>query len=333
MTMDGIFTWGLVAVAALLVAGTVALAAYHAVVTRRIARHAREAVPPPGRFIDVGDDSIHVVEEGEGRPILFIHGLGGTLFHFTFPLFGALRDEFRLIALDRPGSGYSERRGKGPASPREQARFIADFIDAAGLERPLVVGHSLGGAIALALALDHPDKIAGLALISPLTHHTAAIPPEFAALHIRSPLVRRIVAETIAVPLAVRNRDRVLGFVFGPNQPPDDYAIAGGAMLGLLPGHFFATSTDFVAIGSEMQAQENRYSDLSMPVGVLFGTHDRVLDPQRHGHAMAEKVPGLELELLEGVGHMPQYIERDRVAALIRRIAARAFDQAISTDR
>lgn len=331
--MANIITWFLTAFAVLVVGVAIAMVGYYMTVSRRVARHVRQAIPPPGRFMDVGGTSVHVVEEGEGRPILFVHGLGGTLFHFTYPLFGALRDEFRLIALDRPGSGYSERAGRRPATPREQARFIADFIDASDLERPLIVGHSLGGAIALALALDHPEKVSGLALISPLTHHNKSIPAEFAALAIPSPLIRRVVANTIAVPLAIRNRDRVLAFVFGPNEPPDDYAIAGGAMLGLLPSHFYATSTDFVAIGSEMQAQETRYAELGLPVGILFGTHDRVLDPERHGHAMAKKVPGLELELLEGVGHMPQYIERERVADFIRRVAARAFDQAISTER
>src|SRR5690606_11014220 len=104
--------------------------------------------------------------------------------------------------------------------------------------RPLLVGHSLGGAIALATALDHPDKISGLALIAPLTHFLDQLPPEFRALHIRSPLVRRFVSETMAIPASVRASEQTLAFVFGPQKPPADFAVAGGALAGLRPAHF-----------------------------------------------------------------------------------------------
>src|SRR5690606_13025001 len=141
---------------------------------------------------------IHYVERGEGRPIVMIHGLGGTLHHLRRPLMEAFGDGYRLIALDRPGSGYSLRAPGRDGRLSEQARLVAGFIDAMQLDRPLLVGHSLGGAVALATALDFPDKVAGLALIAPLTHYEEEPPAEFRTLAIRSPLRRRLVAETIA---------------------------------------------------------------------------------------------------------------------------------------
>lgn len=307
------------------VVGLAAVVGYFLLRTRRIARRAERLVPPPGRFVEIDGNRVHYVEKGEGRPVLFVHGLGGTQFHFTWPLFDRLESEYRLIALDRPGSGYSTRAAGGPEDVFQQARFIARFIDTMGLEKPLVVGHSLGGGIALALALEHPDKVSGLALLSPLTHHNGETPPEFAALDIRSPLLRRIVAHTVSAPMAIRYAEQTLDFVFGPQKPPRDYAIAGGAMAALRPQHFYGSATDFVAIGDGMTSIEARYGELALPVGILFGSADRVLDCEKHGLSMAGRIKGLDLEILQGVGHMPQYAQPERVVDFIRRTAERAF--------
>lgn len=308
--------------AAILVAAAVVL--YHVLATRRVATMARRLVPPPGKFVEIDGNRIHYVERGQGLPILFVHGLGGTQFHFS-PLYPRLEKDFRLISVDRPGSGYSTRRGLAPASPKEQAEFIAKFIETIGLDRPLVVGHSLGGAVALATALDFPSRISGLALISPLTHREGKVAPEFAPLLIPSPFKRRLIAHTLAVPNGVKAGPQTLAYVFGPQEPPADYAIAGGAMSALTPEHFFATSTDFGAIGRVMREQQERYGELALPVGIIVGTADRVIDWEKHSKGMVGKVSGLDLETLEGIGHMPQFAATDRVEAFIRRIAARAF--------
>lgn len=322
MTAGEILLWAILGLCAL----ALLWATYNFFVTRQIARKAEELVPPPGRFVTIDGHKIHYLEEGEGRPILFVHGLGGTLFHFSFPLFDRLADSgYRLIAVDRPGSGYSTRTGDRPATPAEHAKFLLRFMKELGIGKPLVVGHSLGGAIALALALDHPDTISGLALISPLTHHNEEIPAAFRPLHIKSALRRRIFSSTVAVPASVKYREQTLAFVFGPQQPPQDYAIAGGAMSALRPAHIYGTSTDFVAIADTMKAMEARYGELDMPVGILFGSADNVIDSRMHGEQMRGKVRGLDLEILEGIGHMPQYVATDRVVAFIRRIADRAF--------
>ena len=314
-----------VAIAVPILVAMLAVALWFAWSSWLIARRARRAVPPVGGFVEIDGERIHYVERGEGRPILMIHGLGGTLHHLRRPLMEEFGDGFRLIAMDRPGSGYSTRAAGRDGRLSEQARFVARFIDALGLDRPLLVGHSLGGAIALAVALDFPHKISGLALISPLTHTGEPIRPEFRILAIRSPLVRRLVAATIAMPMSVKNAPKVMEFVFGPQQPPADYAVAGGALSALRPSHFYASSTDFVALEHELPRLEGRYGELVMPVGILYGTEDRVLDHRRQGLAMEGKVAGLDLEIVEGIGHMPQYAVTERVVAFIRRIAQKAF--------
>lgn len=314
----------LLLVLALLV-GLIAIAGYFAFMTRRIASRAERLSPPSGQFITIDGNRIHYVDAGEGRPILFIHGLGAHLHHFRHPLFERFGDGYRLISLDRAGSGYSTRRGGLTGRLPEQAELIVKFIDAMGLERPLLVGHSLGGAVSLAVALDYPEKISGLALLAPLTHQVEEVPPEFANLKIRSALLRRLLTATVAVPLSVRRSRRTLAFVFGPQEAPSDYATEGAALSMLRPSHFYATATDYVAIDEDLPRQQTRYGEITMPVGILFGAEDRVLDYRKHGLQMQGKLAGLELEIVEGVGHMPQYAVRDRVIAFIRRMADKAF--------
>jgi pimeloyl-ACP methyl ester carboxylesterase len=304
----------LVALAALVVAGLVGFTAWTA---RRVEKY----LPPPGRFIDVDGARIHYVDEGTGPVLLLVHGLSGQLFNFTHSLVPRLRDNFRVVIPDRPGSGYSTRPAGATATLDAQARILSRFCEELGLDRPLVAGHSLGGAIALALALNHPERIGGLVLLSPVTQRPERVPPPFDGLLIASPLVRRLVAWTVATPLSIVNGERTLAMLFGPEPVPPDFGIRGGGLLSLRPESFFGASSDLVASAGD--TSEPRYEDLTMPVGILFGDADRILDPDMHGKGLAARVAGAELELIEGAGHMTLVTSADRSAVLIARVAQR----------
>lgn len=298
---------------------------YFVLATRRLAAEAERQIPATGRFVTVVGNRVHYVEAGHGLPILFLHGLGGQLHHFRHTLFDRLSGDFRVIALDRPGSGYSVRAAGADGRLGEQADVVAGFIDALSLGKPLVVGHSLGGAVALALAIDHPDKVSGLALLSPVTHQADAAPPEFAALSVRSALRRRLLAHTVAVPMALKRASQTLAFVFGPQSPPKDYVVAGGGLLGLRPSHVEATMADFVALEREIGAYEARLGEITVPVGILFGTADKVIRHEDHAMPLVGRIANLDLELLDGIGHMPQFAAPNAVDTFIRRIAGRVF--------
>jgi pimeloyl-ACP methyl ester carboxylesterase len=301
-------------------AGLAALLGGSALFAARTARKVETALPPRGRFVDLGGQRLHYLDEGAGPPIVMIHGLGGQTAHFTHSLVDRLKSEFRLVVVDRPGSGYSPRDRQAPANVRAQAASIADLIRHLGLDRPLVVGHSLGGAIALALALDHPDCVGGLALIAPLTHPQEQPPAAFKGLVIRSPVVRRIIASTLATPVSIASRDKVLATVFDPDPVPADFGTAGGGMLGLRPDAFYAASTDLVAANDDMADMVARYGTLDVPVAVLFGRDDRILDHRVHGEAMTARNAAFRVEVIEG-GHMLPITAPDRSADFIRSAA------------
>jgi pimeloyl-ACP methyl ester carboxylesterase len=285
----------IIAVCVIVIAGLVVFSLY-------IAHRVENALPPQGRFIDIGEDRIHYVEYGKGPPIVLVHGLNGQLRNFAYLHMDELAQTHRVILIDRPGSGHSTRGAGSSASISAQARTVALFIDAMGLNKPVLVGHSLGGAIALAVGLNHPDSVSRLALIAPLTH---LVDPgrAFGGLMIRSSLVRRIVSVTVATPFAIKGSRAILDIVFGPDPVPGDFATRGGGLLGLRPRSFYAASSDMMAVPDELPAMENRYAGLRMPVDVLYGREDKILDWRSHGEALKRKLERTNLRLVDG-GHM-----------------------------
>ncbi|TGP26399.1 MULTISPECIES: alpha/beta fold hydrolase [unclassified Mesorhizobium] len=311
-------------VGGLLVAAIVAVLGFM-LATWRIAARAERLVPACGKFVEIDGNRIHYVEEGEGRPIIFLHGLGAQLHHFRQTLFGRFGAGYRLIALDRPGSGYSVRAGGASGRLPEQAEVVRRFIEQLGLERPLVVGHSLGGAVALALAIEHPTAISGIALLAPLTHLEVRARQKFDLLYVPSRLWRRVLARTVAIPVSLKYAEPTMKFIFSPQAVPGDYMIVGGGWLGLRPAHFHATSTDFVAVEEDLGRLEQRYGEIVMPAGILFGADDRVIGIAAHGDPMPGRIKQLDFERVQGLGHMPQFVEPERVVAFIQRVAERAF--------
>jgi pimeloyl-ACP methyl ester carboxylesterase len=291
--------------------------AWLALFTRMTLRRVEIVVPPLGTFIDVNGASIHYVDRGEGPTLLLIHGLFGHARHFTHSLVDRLADDFRVVVMDRPGSGYSKRRRGASAGPLADAAVVAGFVHALGLGRPVLVGHSLGGAVSLATALEHPDVVGGLALIAPLTHPVDEVPAVFRPLDISSAALRHAVAWTVATPVSILRGERNLDAVFGPEPVPADFAVRGGGLLTLRPQQFVSASEDLVAARADMPRLLERYGTVDVPVGILFGTGDRILDPELHGQGMPGRVPGLRLELIEG-GHMLPLTQPDRVAAFVR---------------
>ncbi|TYO85391.1 alpha/beta fold hydrolase [Oceanicella actignis] len=309
--------------AALIGAGAV-MAAGGAAYTARLSRAIAAAHPPCGRWREVRGGRIHFIERGrpDGPALVLIHGLGGNLHNFNrmIPL---LERDFRVIALDRPGSGWSERRSDRLAALPEQARMIAEFLRAEGVARPVLVGHSLGGAVALALALEHPEQVGALALLAPLTHPIRRPPAAFRVLACGRPWARRAAARLFAPPIGEAVLPGMLRAVFAPEPVPPEFETEGAVRLALRPAAAAAAAADLVHV-VDVAALAPRYGALRAPGGVLFGGGDTLLDPQAQGEALARAAPGIHCRVLFGRGHMLPWTCPEACAALAAEAAAMA---------
>ncbi|MGH1332113.1 MAG: alpha/beta fold hydrolase [Paracoccaceae bacterium] len=298
----------------------VAVFGYFAWKTSKVAEKARAACPPIGKFITLSTGRLHYTDEGTGPAIVMIHGLGSQLRSFNMRMSALMAKDHRVIVLDRPGMGYSDRPGTASASLAAQAGYVEELIDALGLEKPLIVGHSLGGGIAMALALRAPDKLRGLALLAPLLRKPSAPADVFARLKIHSNGMRILLAYTLAIPASMRNTTMVADQIFGPDPIPADYTIKGGGLLSLQPKSFINTSRDYIAVDAALDAQLPRYGEIKVPVQILYGTEDRVLDYKEQGVQTNAEHPQFKLELIEGAGHMLPTNYPERTEAFLRRV-------------
>lgn len=283
---------------------------------KRVAR----ALPPAGEWMEVDGERINYRSLGAGPPIVLVHGLGGQRRNFDYLPLAEMAQNQRLLLVDRPGSGHSPRRDDRKAGIAAQGRLIAGFIRGMGFQqKPLLVGHSLGGAIALAVALNDPECISGIALIAPLTHFTREVPGPFRTLAIATPWVRRVFAYLLAVPGAIIGGRAALAALFGPDQDPRDFPVRGGGLLSLRPGAFYGASTDMAAVEQDLPAQQERYGEIRLPVHILFGEGDRILDWKSQGEALARKVPHAQLKVIPG-GHMIPVTRSAETAAWLEQV-------------
>ncbi|SFP45435.1 alpha/beta fold hydrolase [Sphingomonas rubra] len=298
-------------------AGLAASALYTRASVERIERQ----VPADGTIVDVPGARVHYVDRGAGRPIVLLHGLGAQLRNFAYGVADALAADHRVILMDRPGSGYSTPTGDQPGI-LEQAAIVTAFIGALGLDRPLLVGHSLGGAIALGVATHHPDAIGGLALLAPLTQPAGAMPAPIAGAIRHGGAAREAFAELLGTPLAQATFGLRWGKIFAPEAVPADFATRGGAALGNRPMSVNAAMLDMASVDRDMAAIASRYGSIEMPVAMLYGREDQVVDPTVDGAHARSAIAGASLEMTEG-GHMLPVTHPQVSAAFIRTCASR----------
>jgi pimeloyl-ACP methyl ester carboxylesterase len=287
---------------------------------RRVARRVERAVPAIGTFVEVGGAKLHYVDRGKGAPIVMIHGIGANLRHFTHTILDEIARTNRVIAIDRPGCGYSGRPRGFDHSAQGQAAVIQQALDKLGVVDPMIVGHSLGGGVALAHGLFHPGKARSYVLIAPMAAPPEIKPP-FARWYVRSRLRQRLIAWTIGVPMAMKHGPALTEFVFAPQTPPKDFGTESGALLGLRPKAIVGILRDAVAAPVTALKIQPHYPNIDVPVYCLFGIEDQVLDPEAN-LAPISAMPSAEIELVNGAGHMLLHIAPRAVIKAIRKMDA-----------
>jgi len=293
----------------------------------KAARHearAEAAYPPLGEIVEVEGHRLHYVQAGTGPDVVLIHGASGNVRDFTFDLMGRLAAEgFRVTVFDRPGLGYTDRIDRDGASIFEQAAFLVAGARQIGLQRPIVLGHSYGGAVALAWATRHPEDLSALVLLA------AASNPWPGPLSLYYRVLSHPVGQVVAAPLLTAwVPDHVvtdtIAQVFAPQATPDGYADYIGAGLTLRRVSLRENALQRASILEEVEQMVPDYGTIDVPTEILHGTADTTVWLSVHSEPLAAQIAGAHLVRMEGVGHSPHQSEPDTVTEAVIRAANRA---------
>lgn len=295
---------------AALAAGT---AAYY--VQRRSAR-AERAHRPLGRFINVDGVGLHYLDEGDGPPLVLLHGLGSMVEDFV--LSGLVREaskRYRVIAFDRPGYGHSDRPRRLRYGAAAQAELVRKALHRLEVRRPIVLGHSWGTLVAVALALESPEVPRSLVLASGLYFPSVRLDAPLLGLP-AIPLLGDLLSRTFS-PLAGRAMwPAWLKMIFAPAPVPAAFA-AFPTWLALRPGQLRAVAEDALAtVGATLRAAR-RYRELTLPVVMVAGERDRYVSARAHTARLHRLLPSSRLLLSPHSGHMVHHSDLPLVLSAV----------------
>lgn len=306
------------------VAGAAALVVA-ALVNRRMAQNAERRNPPQGRFLEIDGVRLHYVERGEGEPLVLLHGNASMIQDFeTSGLLDEAAKKYRVIAFDRPGYGHSKRPRRTVWSPAAQAALIEKALVQLDATPAIVLGHSWGASVAMALGLEYPERVKALVLASGYYYPTAradVVAQSGPAIPILGDILRYTLAPLIGRlvwPGAMRK-------IFGPAEVPQTFRDSFPTAMALRPSQLRASAAEAALMIPDAFAKRGRYGDLTVPVVIIAGEGDRLIDTDRQSAQLSQDIVHSTFRSVPGSGHMVhQTAMADVMAAIDEAAGAKA---------
>ena len=303
--------------------GTAAALGAAALYTAKMTRDAERKHPPIGRFLDVDGVRLHYIERGTGEPLVLIHGNGTLIQDFTVNgLVDRLSERYRVIVIERPGYGYSDRP-RGLWTPRAHATLYEHALHQLGVEQAIVLGHSWGTMVAVSLALQAPTLVRSLVLLSGYYFPTARMDVVLSSPN-AIPGIGDALRHTISPPLARLMLPGGIRAMFAPAPVPEPFDRLFPKELMLRPLQLRASAEDAALMTPSVMELQEHYRELKLPVVILTGGDDQIADVDRQSKRLHEEIPQSELTVLPGLGHMVHHLAPDQVIKAIDRAAALA---------
>ena len=310
-------------------AGVVVAGVASALLNRWLAKKAERSNPPIGRFITVEGVRLHYVERGTGIPLVLLHGNGSMIEDFeSSGLIALAAKKYRVIAFDRPGFGHSGRPRNTIWTPAAQADLIAAALKKIGVQRAIVLGHSWGTLVALALALKHPQDVQALVLASGYYYPNARAdvvllaPPAI-------PLIGDLLSHTISPLLSRLLWPLLLRKIFGPSPVPEKFKGFPKEMA-VRPSQIRASAADSALMIPSTYTLQKQYRLLQMPVAILAGAEDRLIESEQSAH-LHRDIAHSTLRCVAGTGHMVHQTGTGEVMSAIDRVADQNRKSVVAT--
>ncbi|MEP2530554.1 alpha/beta hydrolase [Shimia sp.] len=290
---------------------------------RQQEHNAQQSYPPEGEVLSVDGHPVHAVVLGSGPDLVLIHGSSGNTRDFTHSLAGQLSDRYRVIIFDRPGLGYTPRINSTGATIQQQASLLSKAARQLGATRPIVLGQSYGGAVALAWAVHEPDNIAALIVLAGVSQPWTTPLSNFYRVT-SHPILGPAVIPFLTAYVDDARVSREIAAIFNPQSAPAGYIDYVGAGLTLRRSSLRANAVQRHNLLNEIKSLQPHYPEITVPTEILHGDADTTVGLEIHARPLSQTVPGSVLTVLPGIGHMPQHTAQPQVLAAIDRAAVRA---------
>lgn len=298
----------------LLLAATALVAS--ALYVRKKTREAERDFPPEGKFVEVDGVSLHYIEKGEGEPLVLLHG--NITMGMSFTLSGLVdmaAEKYRVIVFDRPGYGYSTRPRSTIWNAEAQAKLLHKALGKIGVEQAVVLGHSWGAMVALAMALNHPESVRSLVLSSGYLYPTMRPDIPFAS-QPAIPVIGDLMRYTLS-PLFFRMTwPLMLKRQFHP-MPVSDSAKRLPVWMALRPVQSRAFAAEVALTIPDTIKLSRRYKELQLPIVLVAGSEDRLVYRSNHSDRFHDEIRHSSYKVVEGVGHMVYHVAPERVMEAI----------------
>jgi pimeloyl-ACP methyl ester carboxylesterase len=278
---------------------------------------ARWRNPPIGEFLDVDGVRLHFIVRGDpdAPPLVMFHGNGTFLQDLTISgLVDAAANKFRVICFDRPGFGHSSRPRSVIWSPERQAELFCAALTRLGIERTLVLGHSWGTLVALAMAARNSERVKGLVLVSGYYFPTWRFDVWFAS-SAAIPLIGDALRYTIspistwlALPLFAKK-------TFAPKPVPDIIKKEYPRLMLIRPSQLRAVAEDSAFMLPSVATLTLSYRRLKCPTAIIAGRDDKIVDSEQ-ALRLEKVVPHATVTLVPEAGHMVHYFVADQIVRI-----------------
>jgi pimeloyl-ACP methyl ester carboxylesterase len=269
-------------------------------------------------FVTIDRLRVHYIESGTGPAVVMIHGNAGSIEDFEFGVIQRLSSNYRVIAVDRPGHGKSDR--PTTANVEYQARLLHQMLSSLRVHEPVLVGHSWGAALALSYALQYPKEVSAMILVAPAAYPDAgesrllqalAKPPVLGDMSLI--LGKAILGRQILRATLIR--------AFSPQPVPEEY-FKRVAPSWLGRKQLKAYLEDESSLNASLKQFSQHYAEIDIPVVILTGDHDAIVSAKENAYRLKTVIPQAQLIEIKDTGHEIPQTHPESIASALRLISS-----------
>ena len=278
---------------------------------RQQAQQDPQCEQPKENYLRIENIRVRYVESGAGPVVVMIHGNAGSADDFDFKSLGLLCRDYRMVAVDRPGHGKSDRPNGPAATLQYQTRLLHETLARLGLTRPVLVGHSWGGALALSYAVEYPQELSAIILLAPAAYADKG-EDQFLRAVLETPVIGDVSLTVGRLVFGKLILKKELERAFYPDTINDEY-MRHASSLWLHHKQLRAYFEDEFSLNKDLERISKHYPDIRIPVVIVTCDHDKVVSAKDNAYRLKDSIAHSQLIELKNTGHQVPQIHPESI--------------------